>query len=97
MTTQHTTREVIENKLLTALQDEGTAAILVSENDLSVMIRALEYAMLADREQTRKARELAKDYRKLLKAAFPEANVKTVATEGAGESPTEAAQHPNQD
>ena len=74
MTTQHTTRDVIENKLLTALQDEGTAAILVSENDLSVMIRALEYAMLADREQTRKARELAKDYRRLLKAAFPGSN-----------------------
>jgi hypothetical protein len=64
-------REVIENKLLAALSDDGVVAILASERDLSVMIAALEYAMLGNREQTRKARELAADMRKLKRAAFP--------------------------
>lgn len=65
-------REVIENKLLAALSEDGVVAILASEQDLSVMIAALEYAMLGNREQTRKARELAADMRKLKRSAFPQ-------------------------
>jgi hypothetical protein len=41
-----TSRSVIEGKLLDALSNDGCVAILASEDDLNVMIAALEYAML---------------------------------------------------
>lgn len=68
---EHVQREVIERKLLTALTDQGTVAILASEQDLDVMIVALEYAMLGNAAQTRKARELARGIRQLRREAFP--------------------------
>jgi enolase len=34
-------REVLEHKLLTALDDEGTVAILASKEDLDLLIEAL--------------------------------------------------------
>lgn len=64
-------RNVIESKLLDALSNDGCVAILASEDDLNVMIAALEYAMLGNKKQTIAARSLAKDLRRLRKEAFP--------------------------
>lgn len=66
-----TSRSVIEGKLLDALSNDGCVAILASEDDLNVMIAALEYAMLGNHKQTVAARDLAKDMRQLRKEAFP--------------------------
>lgn len=66
-----TSRSVIEGKLLDALSNDGCVAILASEEDLNVMIAALEYAMLGNHKQTVAARALAKDMRQLRKEAFP--------------------------
>lgn len=66
-----TSRSVIEGKLLDALSNDGCVAILASEDDLNVMIAALEYAMLGNHKQTIAARALAKDMRQLRKEAFP--------------------------
>jgi len=66
-----TKREVIERKLLTALEDDNTVAILASKQDLDVMVAALDYAMLSDKNQTRKARELAAGMKQLRREAFP--------------------------
>ena len=66
-----TSRSVIEGKLLDALSNDGCVAILASEEDLNVMIAALEYAMLGNRKQTVAARALAIGMRQLRKEAFP--------------------------
>ena len=44
MSTEYVRREVIEGKLLAALDDESKVAILASEDDLRLLISALEYA-----------------------------------------------------
>lgn len=64
-------RSIIENKLLTALNDDSCVAILATKDDLDVLIAALNYAMLGKPEQTRRARALAADYTALRQAAFP--------------------------
>ena len=58
------TRQVIEGKLLTALDDDSKVAILASEDDLNVMIRRL-----ATGDETE--RNLAADFVQLRRAAFP--------------------------
>lgn len=60
-----TNRQVIENKLLTALNNSDCVAILASEEDLRIMIEALR------KEPDSKARKMAEDYGQLLNAAFP--------------------------
>ena len=40
----HPSRQIIEHKLLTALEDEDTVAILASRQDLDLLIRGLRYA-----------------------------------------------------
>ena len=61
---EYVAREVIENKLLAALNETGNVAILASERDLVVMIEA-------PRKSTDPhARQMAEDYGKLRRAAF---------------------------
>jgi hypothetical protein len=81
-------RSVIEGKLLDALSNDGCAAILASEDDLNVMIAALEYAMLGNHKQTIAARALAKDMRQLRKEAFPPNNTLRDAGEGDPSQPS---------
>lgn len=42
---QHTTRQVVEHKLLQALNDDDKVAILATKYDLSLLERALEFGM----------------------------------------------------
>lgn len=60
-----------EGKPLDALSNDGCVTILASEENLNVMIAALEYAMLGNHKQTVAARALAKNMRQLRKEAFP--------------------------
>jgi hypothetical protein len=62
-----TSRQVIENKLLTALSDSSTVAILATEEDLRIMISALR----GFEPFHGKAVKMAEDYQLLLNAAFP--------------------------
>jgi len=62
---EFTGRQVIENKLLTALEDGGTVAVLANKGDLEVMVAALR------KYRHRRAEQLAKDMQQLLDAAFP--------------------------
>ena len=51
----HASRQVLEHKLLTALGDENTVAILASREDLDLLIRALRHvSTLGKHEQERK-------------------------------------------
>lgn len=63
-TIEKTSRQVIENKLLTALNDSSQVAILATEEDLSIMIETLSQS------ERLKAREMARDFEQLRKAAF---------------------------
>lgn len=74
-------RSIIENKLLTALNDDSCVAILATKDDLDVLIEALEFAgsirapdrngQFHDIEPVARARALATDYKALRQAAFP--------------------------
>ena len=59
-----TTKQVIENQLLTALDDKAKVAILADAQDLSLMIEAL-FCL-----ETSKSCELARDFEQLEQAAF---------------------------
>jgi len=59
-------REVIENKLLAALDDESKVAILATEIDLILFIKAMAFFDTPD------SREMAKDLLQLKRAAFPQ-------------------------
>lgn len=61
-----TSRTVMEHKLLTALEDKGTAAILVSKDDLTMLINALDAYMTVE------AKRWSADLRQLRKEAFNE-------------------------
>ncbi len=65
-----TSREVIENKLLAALEDDNTVAILASKQDLVDMIFALE-GYTCDPTRRARLRDLADGMRQLYKGAFP--------------------------
>jgi hypothetical protein len=58
-------RQVIENKLLTAITDAAVVAILTSDEDLAIMIEALR------RSKDTKAQKMAEDFGQLRRAAFP--------------------------
>lgn len=60
-----TSRQVIEKKLLTALEDGNTVAILASEEDLKLLIFALAHC------SSPKAMPMARDLGQLLSEAFP--------------------------
>lgn len=61
---EQTTRQVIEAKLLTALNDSNVVAILASQEDLCIMIAALS------RYPDSKAHKMAEDFGQLERAAF---------------------------
>lgn len=64
MNVERTSRQVIEHKLLTALEEGGTAAILVSEEDLEELALACEFFY------SPKSMELARGLRQLQREAF---------------------------
>lgn len=74
-----TSRQVIEHKLLTALEDGGTVAILASEQDLQDMIAALygyklgvtDGNILSWQAHNDRCKNLAEGLEQLLKEAFP--------------------------
>jgi hypothetical protein len=70
---EFTRRQVIEHKLLTALEDGRVVAILASRQDLEDLIhacdeRACRYPMLPPAER---CQSLAADMRQLMREAFP--------------------------
>ncbi len=59
-------RELIENKMLAALDDSEVVAILATKDDLDLLIRSVDaYASI-----TTRGRDLADDLKKLRQAAF---------------------------
>lgn len=66
-----TSREVIESKLLTALEDEGTVAVLFTAEDLKVMILSLEqFAKSASQNDAQRSRSLSLGMAQLYQEAF---------------------------
>ena len=61
-----TSREVIENKILTALVDADKVAIVASEDDLQIVIRALTLLAVTDS----RANSLLNGARQLQQEAF---------------------------
>jgi hypothetical protein len=76
-TIHSSSREVIENKLLMALEDPGTVAVLTNQADLKLLIESLTlYSLTPHRNipeqvQRVRARDFASDLQKLYAAAFP--------------------------
>lgn len=74
-TVERTSRKVIEGKLLEALSDGETVAVLLKQEDLRLLIRALE--MLASESckqaEADKATEFCVSLKQLASEAFPEA------------------------
>ena len=75
---ERTHRNVIERKLLTALEDDNTVAALLSRQDLEDMIAALYGYELGERtgnvlswEAQKRRKELADSMSQLLREAFP--------------------------
>jgi hypothetical protein len=69
-----TSRQVIENKLLDALTDDGCVAALLHKPDLDVIIDSLIHTAnnrVLALEPSVRARQLAADLRQLRAAAFP--------------------------
>ena len=67
---ERTNRSVIEHKLLTALEDGNTVAILATRADLEDMLYALENANLLPKHKAR-CKNLADGIRQLMTEAFP--------------------------
>lgn len=71
---EYTNREVIEDKLLTAIMDEGKVAILLTEHELNFLCKMLrkaaEYASLSPND-SEELEEFRADLLTLLKSAFP--------------------------
>ena len=66
-----TRREVIENKLLAALDDDGTVAILANEEMLNDLIWVMENYIGASRQRQDRMESLHADLTQLRDAAFP--------------------------
>jgi hypothetical protein len=66
-----TRREVIENKLLAALDDEGTVAILANEEMLNDLIWVMENFIGASRDRQDRMESMHADLTQLRDAAFP--------------------------
>lgn len=63
--------EVVQKKLLTALNDETKVALLLEKGDLEDLIDACEKWMPSDYRRLRRLRYLANGMRRLLSEAFP--------------------------
>lgn len=74
MDTQRTTRQVIQNKLLEALTDEGVVALLFSEQDCDDLLSCLDhYSMTISAENSRRYMNLRGIYegvKRLKEGAF---------------------------
>jgi len=68
---QYVSRQVIENKLLTALEDSTNVAILASEHDLQIIIGSLNSSLWMDKDDQKKARDMAESLSELKRSAFP--------------------------
>ena len=66
-----TRREVIENKLLAALENEGTVAILANEEMLNDLIWVMENYIGGSRDQQDRMESMHADLSQLRDAAFP--------------------------
>lgn len=66
---EHTSREVIENKLLTALEDGGVA-VICSKQDLEDLVFACNLWLMRDGRATRLG-NLRRGMEQLLREAFP--------------------------
>lgn len=64
-------RQVIENKLLTALDDKSKVAILATEDDLRMLINALKTHSMCYPGWSKKNSEYVADLEQLKAAAFP--------------------------
>ena len=62
-------RQVIEDKLLCSLDDDGVVAILVNEDDLAMMICAMAWYAVA-RADNERMLEMVADMKKLREGAF---------------------------
>jgi len=76
-TTQHVPRQVIENKLLTALDDKSKVAALLNDEDCLTLLHALKIAIgraentpEGSRTFLARSRSLHEDLEKLHRAAF---------------------------
>lgn len=72
---EYTKREVIEDKLLAAITDEGKAAILATEDDLKLMVTAFRLAEqhangVGNYERERKFYQYGQDLQTLLNSSF---------------------------
>ena len=67
-----TRREVIENKLLVALEDEGTVAILANEEMLEDLIWVIENYIGGKRDRQDRLESIRADLTQLRDAAFPQ-------------------------
>lgn len=65
-----TRREVIANQLLSALDDRTKVAILADEEDLNLLIRALDELRVYDSKLNRKRVQYVEDLRLLRKSTF---------------------------
>lgn len=70
MKSERVKREVIENVLLTALNEEGKVAILLSKEELDKLIAFLQMANYRNQEWNEEANEMADDFVKLWNHAF---------------------------
>lgn len=64
---QFTKREIIEDKLLTALTEEGKVAILLTKPELTMLIEMVTMCPWKDEKE----KHLIDDLRSLREAAFP--------------------------
>lgn len=72
MNTEHVPREVIEGKLLAALDDEGKVAIILSQQDLGLLIQACLAAAVHSRtpEEMERFTRMKLDLQELYRPAF---------------------------
>lgn len=68
---EFTGRQVIERKLLAALDDESKVAILATQQDLEDLIAALDDKRLTGEGELHRRRSLLDVMRQLLREAFP--------------------------
>lgn len=67
---KRTSREVLERKLLTALQEEGCVAALLSRQDVEDLLFACQLWTMRDGRATRLG-SIQRGLKKLLEEAFP--------------------------
>lgn len=72
MNVERVQREVIERKLLAALDDETKAAILVTKQDLEDLVFACGLRNFRDADRAARLKELSRGMQRLINEAFPQ-------------------------